>query len=361
MDTNLFTNKSLFYKHFSIDNRLERLEDFQKIYKILKNHLIPMEKAKINDEKLHKYVELYKEENKQFIKNILNSIIHIPFEKFLKDSIEQVELFNKRIDKKKKYVYIIGANSASGADNFDFDIYKSNLWMFMLIYEHLKIKPFDIVLNLKIAIKLYGDEYEFLIVDDCMYSGQQMVGEVLYSNSAEALFRYPNSFLTTTEISKPMFEPVKTHNINVNLIIPYASLTSLSKICRISLMTSLNIIKYNKYVIKSFNELLSFEDLDKLYSLYNNFYKSNTDSLVPIFFDHKISDSLSTIELVLIKGQVLDNKDKRLVFIDACEYDKNKKDHEKYNYNMPNYNMKKINCPTSPYHRFEKILQEQLK
>ena len=361
MDNNLFTNKTLFYKHFNLESRLERLEDFQKIYNILKNHLIPEEKAQINEEKLHKYVNMYKEENRQFIKNILNLIIHIPFDKFLKDSIEEVELFNKRMEKHKKYVYIIGVNSKDGSDDFDFDIYKSNLWMFMLMYEHLKIKPFDILLNLKIAIKLYGDEYEFLIVDDCMYSGTQMLHNVLYLNSVESLFRFPKSFLATSEISKPMFEPVKTHNITVNLIIPYASISSLMKICRISLMTALNIIKYNKYVIKSFNELLSYDDLDKLYLLYNNFYRSDTSSLIPIIFDHKISDNLSTIELVLIKGQVLDDPNKRLVFIDACEYDKNKKDHEKYNYNIPNYNMKNIECPTSPYHNFEKILKEKLK
>ena len=51
----------------------------------------------------------------------------------------------------------------------------------------------------------------------------------------------------------------------------------------------------------------------------------------------------STIDLILIKGQVLDNPELRLIFIDACEY--------------KNYNMKKINCSMNPYMNFKKILE----
>ena len=40
MEHNLFLNKLLFIKHHNIKYRKERLNDFIKIYNILKNHLI---------------------------------------------------------------------------------------------------------------------------------------------------------------------------------------------------------------------------------------------------------------------------------------------------------------------------------
>lgn len=363
MEDNLFTNKNLFSQHFKKDLRQKRLDDFKQLYNILKDYLVPFQKAEINEEKLNEYVNLYKDENKQFIKNVLNSIIHIPFDKFLKDSIEMIEKFNKYIEKKKKYVFVIGVNNDVGASNLDFNIYKSNLWMFMLMYEHLKVKPYDILLNLRIGIQLYGDEYDFLIVDDCIYSGTQIVDQVLYENASEALYKFSDSFVVKSEMLKPMFKPVQMKNININLVVPYLSLIGNNKLCDVGLLTSLNIIKYNKYIVNPFRNVLNIDDLNKLYDFYRSFdFNLNTDNLIPIFFDHKISDALSTIELVLIKGQVLDDKTKRKVFIDACEYNKEKNPfYQNFDSSKSDFNYKKLYCPQPPYIFFENILKKNLK
>jgi hypothetical protein len=363
MEDNLFTNKNLFSQHFIKDTRQKRLDDFKEIYDILKDYLIPFQKAEINEDKLKEYVELYQDENKQFIKNVLNSIIHIPFDKFLKDSIEMIDKFNKHIEKNKKYVFVIGVNNDVGASNIDFNIYKSNLWMFMLMYEHLKIKPYDILLNLRIGIQLYGDEYEFLIVDDCIYSGTQIVDQVLYENSSESLYKFTDSFVVKSEMTKPMFKPVQIKNININLVVPYLSIIGNNKLCDVGLLTSLNIIKYNKYIVNSFKNVLNVDDLIKLFEFYRSFgYNLDTNNLIPIFFDHKISDSLSTIELVLIKGQVLDNKNKRKVFIDACDYNKEINPfYELFDNSKPNFIYNKLYCPQPPYIFFENILKKNLK
>ena len=201
MDKNIFTNKELYSLHFDLTGSKRRLDDFIQIYNILKTHLEPKSKARIDEIKMIEYIGLYKEENKDFIKRVLHSILHIDFEKFCADCWEQLEKFNYNL-KGKKFVYILGVNNQVGSSNTDYNIYKSNLWMFMLLWEKLETKPVDILLNVKIAIQLYGDSVEYLIVDDCSYSGTQIVEQVLYSDASESLYKYPGSYLIKNDVYK---------------------------------------------------------------------------------------------------------------------------------------------------------------
>lgn len=355
MENNVYTNKELYTYQFGLEHRQRRLDDFNKIYNILKSHLEPKSKARINEEKIKKYIELYKTENRDFIKRILNAICHIDFKKFCSDSYEQVEIFNSNI-KEKKYIYIIGVNNQIGSSNNDYNIYKSNLWMFMLIYSKLEKKPYDILLNVKIAIQLYGDSYDYLIVDDCSYSGTQIVEAVLYNDASETLYKYPNSYLIKNDVyKKTIFKPIQKHNINIHLFIPFLGFIAWNKIKQLKLLTCFNIITYEKYILNEYGSILSKDDsykLDNLYTdFYNNIYSLN---LIPIFFDHKIADSISTIELILVKGQVLDNPDTRLIFVEPCD--------ELYNiFPSKEILLKQLYCPKPPYHLFQNILKEQLK
>ena len=82
--------------------------------------------------------------------------------------------------------------------------------------------------------------------------------------------------------------------------------------------------------------------------------------MTPIFFEHNTADMVSPIDLILIKGKVLDDPDKQMVFIDACEY--NSKDSKKYDLNPKNkdFYQRKLYCPNPPYLDFKKILLEKL-
>lgn len=355
MKNNIFTNKSLYSYHFTIENAQRRLGDFKKMYDILEKHLKPQKVATINKDKINKYIELYKDENKDFIKRVLNSIYHINFDKFCLDINEQLEIFNSNI-KDKKYIYIIGVNNDTGSSSNDFNIYKSNMWMFFLIYNKLKKHPVDIILNIKIAIQLYGDTVDYLIVDDCSYSGSQIVDNVLYDNASETQYKYQQSYLIKSDIyKKTIFKPIQKHNINVHLFIPYISFIAWDKIQELKLTTCYNIITYEKYIINDMITILSINDGNKLRELYSNFY-NNIDPLqgMPIFFDHKIADAYSTLELILTKGQVLDNPDERLIFIDACDELYNKIPHK-------DIILKILYCPIPPYHFFEELLKKNLK
>lgn len=353
MENNIYTNKELYSYHFDVNSRERRIADFLKIYEVLKTHLEPKSKAHINENKMLEYVNLYEEENRNFIKRVLHSILHIDFDKFCSDCWEQLEKFNSNV-KGKKYIYILGVNNHIGSSNIDFNIYKSNLWMFMLIWDKLETKPIDILLNVKIAIQLYTDSVEYLIVDDCSYSGTQIVDQVLYSDASESLYKFSSSYLIRADVyKKTMFKPVSKHNIRIHLFIPYLSYIALNKINELELLTCFDIIRYEKYILNEFGVVLSNEDSSKLYKLYSNIYKNyNPLNLIPIFFDHKIADGMSTVELILTKGQVLDNHELRLIFIEPC--DKLYSDiGEKELYKV-------LYCPIPPYHSFKKILEEKL-
>jgi hypothetical protein len=354
MDKNIFTNKELYSHHFDTGSSKRRIDDFIQIYNVLKTHLEPESKARINETKMLEYVCLYKEENRDFIKRVLHLILHINFEKFCSDSWEQLEKFNYNL-KGKKYVYILGVNNQVGSSNTDYNIYKSNLWMFMLLWDKLETKPIDILLNVKIAIQLYADSVEYLIVDDCSYSGTQIVEQVLYSDASEAMYKYPSSYLIKNDVyKKTMFKPVQTHNIKVHLFIPYLSFIAWNRIQELKLLTCFDIILYEKYILNEFGIVLNKEDAEKLYKLYSNIYKNyNPLTLIPIFFDHKIADGLSTVELILTKGQVLDNPNSRLIFVEPCD---------KLYTDIQNQDIYKIlYCPIPPYHSFKKILEKELK
>ncbi len=353
MENNIFTNKELYSYHFDISNKKRRLDDFIAIYNILKKHLEPKSRAKIDENKIKEYIALYKEENKNFIKNVLHSIYHVDFEKFCSDTWEQLKKFNSNI-KGKKYVYILGVNDQIGSSNNDFNIYKSNMWMFMLVWDKLQTKPIDILLNVKIAIQLYGDSVEYMLVDDCSYSGTQIVEQVLYADASESMYKYPNSYLIKNDVhKKTIFKPIQKHNIKVHLFIPYLSYIAWTKINELNLLTCFDIIRYEKYILNEFGVVLSHQDSSKLYELYSNFYKNyNPLNLIPIFFDHKIADGLSTVELILTKGQVLDNYDFRLIFVNPCD--------KLYDDLTEQDLFKTLYCPIPPYHSFKKILEENL-
>ena len=352
MEKNIFTNKELYSLHFDIAHKQRRLDDFEKIYNILKTHLEPKIKAQIDKNKITEYVNLYKPENIEFIKKLLHAINHIDFDKFCTDCWEQLEKFNANITSTtKEYIYVIGVNNQIGSSNSDFNISKSNFWMFMLIYSKLKKKPIDILLNVKIAIQLYGDSVEYLIVDDCSYSGSQIVNEVLYSDASETMYKFNDSYLIKNNVyDKTMFKPIQKHNIKIHLFIPYLSYIAWQKISELQLLTCFDIVLYEKYILNEFGIVLSRSDSEKFYELYSQFYKNyNPLVLIPIFFDHKIADSLSTIELILIKGQVLDNPDLKLIFVKPCD--------DLYDDLPKEYLKKMLYCPVPPYHSFLKILE----
>jgi len=362
LKNNCFIDKSLFYTHFDIKNRDKRLKDFKDIYIRLKNHLEPKEKAIINKRKMNKYINMHKKENIPLIKKLLEVTQYISFSNFKKNLYSQIERFNKYLEENniKKYIFCLGVGNDGGGADTDYNIYKSNLWVFLLGYNLLHIKPFDIMLNLKDAFRLYSDKMinNFLLIDDCTYSGSQVVDRVIYSAATELMHNNEtNSFLINEVTKKPIFQPIQEKKILVHYIIPYLSKIAYNKLKMLELTTQINVNIYTNNIINSYGDIIEKNLMEKIKKLYNNFIDwTNIENLIPIFFDHKIADSVSTIDLILIKGQVLDNPKKRCIFIDSCLYNKNDTEKQSLNPNEKNFNQKKVYCPIPPYLHFYKYL-----
>jgi len=367
-EENCFINKSLYYTHVNIEYRKKRINDFNKIYKKLKNHLKPKEKTIINKKKMEIYINMHKKENIPLIRKILEVTQYISFDEFKKSLFNQIEKFNNYLEQHniKKYIFCIGVSNDGGSSNVNFNIYKSNFWTFLLVYHLLKIKPFDIMLNLKDAIRIYYNESSlkidnFLLMDDCSYSGSQVVENVIYDAATELMHTNKNSFMTDDLMKKTIYHPIQNKVLNVHYIIPYLSKIAYDKLKLLELKTQINVIIYTNNIINPYKDIIDKNIMDKIKKLYS-FYISyvNIDNLIPIFFDHKIADSISTIDLILIKGQVLDNPKKRYVFINACIYNKNDPDKEEFNPKTTDgvkFNDKKIYCPIPPYLYFPELLK----
>ncbi len=361
---NIFLNKENFIKHHNKEYRLERINDFVNIYNILKTHLIPKEKAYINEKKLEKYIMSHKKDNRELVRKVLEQVVNVSFKKFQNELKKQIEKFNYYLKKNsiKKYIFVLGVGNDAGASTMDYNLFKSNFWVFLLGWKYLKIKPYDILLNLNVAIRLYYEQIkDFLLMDDCSYSGDQMFNQVIKVASTEFLFYDKKGFIVREELKKTVYEPVQEKLVNLHLIIPYISNISYNKIANLDLITGFDIIRYNSYIINSFKDVISAENLKKINALYNQYYEwVDFGNLIPIFFEHKIADMVSTIDLILIKGKVLDVPNKQVVFIDACEYDE--KDPKKYDLDpkKKDFYKKKLYCPNPPYLNFEKILLDKL-
>jgi len=360
-ETNIFLNKELYYKHFHKKYRKQRLTDFLQIYHKLKKHLIPKDEAFINKKKMNKYIELHKKENREYLEDLLQNVVSVPFKQFYHSLIKMIDRFNKK--KIKKYIFVIGVGNNAGANITNFNIFKSNLWIFMLIYKYLKIKPYDIMLNLNTSIRLYNPTIiDYLLMDDCSYSGDQIVNRVLYVAGTELLFNEKKddiTFLIHNVLQKTMIPVTQNKKINVHLVIPYISKTAYEKICNISLMTQLNVITYVRYVINPYNNILDENKIKKINKLYQKFYpRMDIGQLIPIFFGHKIADSVSTIDLILIKGQILDNPKLKYVFIDECQYNKKNSTKQAFNPEEKGFIYKKIYCPIPPYVKFIQLLKK---
>lgn len=356
---NVFINKDYFMYHHNLDYRHRRIADFIKLYNILKTHLKPKDSAFINEKKKEVYIRLHKKENQEIIRKILDKLEYVSFKDFYANLKNQIKKFNDYLKENNitKYVFVVGVGNDVGASTTDYNLYKSNFWIFLLSWKYLLIKPYDIILNFNTAIRLHFPKIkDFLIMDDCSYSGSQIVNNVLKIGSTELLFHNKEGYKIDLD-NKTMFQPIQNKYLRVHLVIPYMSTIANDKINDLEIETGFDIIKYTSFLIKPYKDILKTKDLEIINKLYDKAYDTRFDKLIPIFFEYKIADMVSTIDLILIKGQVLDS-DKRQIFIDACLFNKN--DPRKYDLNpeSKHFNTKKLYCPYPPYLEFEKIIKK---
>jgi len=358
---NCFYHDSLFGTHFKRKYASKRIHDFEEIHKILKNKLVPKNSITVLEDKLDEYILAHKPENRMAVKMMLSKVVCVDFKEFHQSLKNQINFFNEKIN--KPYVLVIGTTSIQGDSIYELNIYKSNFWVMLISYPDLK-KPIDIVFNLLVAMRMYPEVNDFLILDDCSYSGQQFESII---GSATNDFKYKDngsinkkwffnwSYVSETETK---IKTVTKKITNLHLIVPYISYTAQDMFNRVQMLSEFNLHLYNEYVIKNFTALLDYHDLILLRNLYSNFLPyNNFGSLTPIIFQHKIADNLSTIALVLINGQVLDNKEFKIPFIKECIYSQDNKNPDLRDLDKKSLEWK-VSCPVPPYASFKTSLKK---
>ena len=318
---------------------------------------------------------------------LIDPVVHVPLSEFKRNLIHSVNKFNDYIKSNniKKYYIVIGANKLYGTNQQNYlDIGKSNFWTLLLALPYLIIKPYDILLNLSQAIefsifeKLKKKEkiFDFVFFDDCSYSGSQLFQNVIDFNLLQKY--YLNAMITNSKIEKININNlnkkenklIKVHNqkpnIHIHVIIPYISLPAKDLAFDIQTKRNIGIHLYNNYFIKSYNDFYKFDEillnqLEDTYSL--DGYNKN---LIPLYFDHKMPDGVSTIDYILLSGIVSNYSDSKkdnkklkkkfVQFINNCIYPSNKlmnpNELKKWGHNTL--------CPVSPYKEAKRFIENYI-
>ena len=387
---NLFLNQKYFKLFFDPKLRLKRVNDIYKLSEFYKKYKLfdQNKNYDINKKLLQKWINSHKTDEDKFIaKMLIDPVVHVPLEEFKMNLIHSVNKFNDYIKSNniKKYYIIIGANKLYGTNQQNYlDIGKSNFWTLLLALPYLIIKPYDILLNLSQAIeysifeKLKKQEIvsDFVFFDDCSYSGSQLFQNVIDFNLLQKY--YLNAMITNPEIEKININNlnkkenklIKVHNekpnIHIHVIIPYISLPAKDLAFDIQTKRNIGIHLYNNYFIKSYKDFYKFDEillnqLEDTYSLYG----FNKD-LIPLYFDHKMPDGVSTIDYILLSGIVSNYSDSKkdnkklkkkfVQFINNCIYPSNKL--------MNPFELKKWGhntlCPVSPYKEAKKFIENYI-
>jgi hypothetical protein len=364
LTNNVWVNFDLLYGHFKKEERERRLNDFNKLYTVLKPYLTPREEIKIDEVLLEQYINAHQEENRRYIKKILSKIKYINYSKFKEELIIQINNFNKKIGD-KKYVLVIGSLTVSGDNQFvgQWQLFKSGFWTLLVGWEHLK-NPYDIVFSLDIAYRLHNKDkiYDYLLLDDCSYSGSQLIDNILSKFIYQTCFYENKCYDRAISSDEHVLVRNIDKKINIHLIIPFISYIALNKINDLSTRSVLKITTYNSYNIKSFGNLFNSDEIEKINALYSKVSRefASFSSLIPIIFQHKIADAVSTIEIILIKGQVLDDPEKNIIFIRNCMYNEMNHIRKHLDPSKINYKYSKLDCPVPPYLYFPEIIHRHI-
>ena len=248
--------------------------------------VIPKKTYTLNKENVEKYINATDIKYRFFLRKLFDNTKHISYKtfKFVLYANFRELIYYCKVKKIKKITLYL--------DQVDFQniIYKSNFWVAQHFYQYLKKYNINIKLNILYNLKdvEYLDDNEFiLILDDCSYTGTQL-GYIIYDLN-------------------------KQKNFNIYIIIAFITKEANDKL--------LNSIKYNNNntIILSknnviINNMFSYLTPDEKKIL----EKLNIADKYPIYFDHKLADSLSTYTSIYL-GKII-NLPIVIPVINNCEH-----------------------------------------
>ena len=266
--------------------------------------IIPKKTYPLNKDNIKLYLDNSNEKFVPILKKLFDNTTHISYKVFkfiLYNNFRELIYYCKKRNIKVISLYL---------DKIDYSniTQKSNFWVAQHFYEYLKKKKINIKLNIIYNYKdiKYLDDGEFiLILDDCSYTGYQL---------------------------SSVLETKLNHNKNFDIYIIIAFITKNAiKLLKNTKTTNNIIISKNNTIINDFYHYLT--DAEKQIAI-SQMYMSNK---YPIYFDHKLADTVSTYTIIY-SGKII-NSNKIIPIITNCEHIKELKD----------INEMSPACPISPY------------
>ena len=289
---------------------------------------------KINQKNVEKFLETcdepfinpetHKEEIinlKEASKKLINATKHISFEEFIKRLTININNMVKHIEKGRPL--FININLLKYKE-------KSNYWIYLYLFNYMKYKYPNIETILLESTNINNNKLInndlVLLLDDCIYSGEQMstyIKNITKNKNLSLRFYILCSYITTASMLR--ISDSKKNNKNLEK----------------------DKLEFNKYIYNpiSTNNILSSIGITKFNDVYSKLARFDNKYL--IYFDHKLADIVSTIT-PFYSGIVPNAKNK--YYISKKQYDKLDiiplfKNCE----NIRNLNMYKPECPSTPY------------
>lgn len=227
-----------------------------------------------DNDKILNYLNSIEDEKIKYItKIIINNTKYIKFNELKETLIKQIELLPENIN-----LYF----------GFEYNKIGSEHWLMILLWPYLKNKVYKIINTYKDIDNIYP----IVLVDDAMYSGQQMLRTVDTLQDHYNEYNEDYDSIYNSDIKKNITIN-KILNSQFILLVGYVSDTSIVKIQNYINQSNVNIRIYSENITNNIFKYLgeykrSKEDyLEIGYYMRENF--NIMDINVPIYLDHKIA------------------------------------------------------------------------
>lgn len=316
---------------------------FDDIYKIIKDELIKLllisdnhtgnfditlngsiyKISKIfNEENFKKYIEYnYNINNKlgKLLIELFNNTKYISFNTFLSKFKNLFDTIIDYIEKNSDKCFILVIPSENPI-NIDKDINtileKSNFFLSMVFYHYYK-EYSKTISNLYVT---FGPNYHnltffndkkvvFLLIDDCSYSGRQIVTNIKSINSVSTRMQFPHNIIVILPyISQIALRLIEEEYSDVNVF--NIKLNKLNKINILYNEMIKNYIDFSNYYNTLINNDLIFkikvDESKYLITSLFEIYKISFNNY-PIIFQHKLADSISIYNALYEYGIIFNN------------------------------------------------------
>ena len=167
------------------------------------------------------------------------------------------------------------------------DINKSSYWIMQIIRKYINKKKY--IIKIITDVKNLDESLPVIIADDASYSGSQMANTI-----------------------QDNFENTR---FDIFILIPFMSNTAIDIIKKSYTDNnnegSIKFLDTSIYIIKPIYELMSKENIEKLFLYYTDNPKYIRE--YPIYFDHKVADNYSSFPLIYTYGIIPNNYNKKII------------------------------------------------